>query len=88
MRQPTEPHRPALDRADRWLGCLIWKPLGLLLGGFSVASVWLTLRIARDAEGVERIAGVLLAAAVAAVMGVGAWKVLQRKRFSEGDFDG
>ncbi len=87
MTPPDDASRSLRDRADRSLGCLIWKPLGLLLVVFAVASAGLALRIAREAEGVERLAGVALAVVVAVVLGVGAWKVVRRKRFSEGDFD-
>lgn len=78
---------PAVDRADRMLGCLIWKPLAALMTVFAVASAWLGLRILRDTEGIERVAGFVLALVVAGVLGLAARRVLGRTRLSEGDFD-
>lgn len=87
MKPPDATRRPVLDRADRTLGCLIWKPLALFLVVFCLTSAGLAVRIVREAEGGERLAGVALALAVALVTGVGAWNVARRTRFSEGDFD-
>ena len=76
-----------LDRADRLIGCLIWKPLAAFLTVASAAAGWMAFRILRETRGTERLAGVVLALAVAVVMGVGAWRTARRRRFSEGDFD-
>jgi hypothetical protein len=87
MEPPSEPRPSALDRADRLLGCLVWKPLAALLAVFAVASAWLGVRILRETAGIERLAGFGLAIVVAGILGFGAWRSLRRKRFSEGDFD-
>ena len=76
-----------LDRADRLFGCLIWKPLAAFLAVASAAAGWMAFRILRETRGTERLVGVVLALAVAVVMGVGAWRTARRRRFSEGDID-
>jgi len=76
-----------LDRADRLAGCLIWKPLAAILTVSAAAAGWTAVQILRETRGTDRIAGFLLALAVALVMGVGAWRTARRRRFSEGDFD-
>lgn len=76
-----------LDRADRLMGCLIWKPLAAFLTVASAVAGWMAFRILRETRGTERVAGFVLALAVAVVMGVGAWRTARLRRFSEGDFD-
>lgn len=74
-----------LDRTDRLLGCLIWKPLTFLMVVFTALSVWLAVTILRETDGTGRIVGFLVAVAAALVFGAAAWITARRRRLSEMD---
>ena len=72
-----------LDRADRFLGCLVWKPLTFFLVLATAGCVWAGLSILREASGTERWAGFLLALVGALVFGAGAFLVARNRRLSD-----
>lgn len=77
--------RPKLDRADRLLGCLVWKPLAALLGVVAFGAAWAALAILRDATGAARWLGTLLAVLAATVFGAAAVLAARKRRISEID---
>lgn len=74
-----------LDRTDRFLGCLVWKPLTFLLVLATAGCVWAGLTILREAAGNERWAGALLAFVGALVFGAGAFLAARKRRLSDGE---
>ncbi len=72
-----------LDRADRCLGCLVWKPLTFLLVLATAGCVWAAMMILREVTGMERWAGFLLALVGALVFGAGAFMVARNRRLSD-----
>lgn len=75
-----------LDRTDRLLGCLVWKPLTFLMVLFTALSVWMAMTILRETDGTGRIVGFLVAVAAALMFGAGAWFSARKRRLSEMDW--
>lgn len=77
--------RPAgrLQRLDHALGCLLWKPLLLVLVLGAAGSAWAGLSAARDLRGGDRVLAVGLAIVVAVVFGAGALRVARKRGISE-----
>jgi membrane associated rhomboid family serine protease len=75
-----------LDRADRMLGRLVWKPLTFLMVLFTALSVWMAIAILRETDGTGRVVGFLVAVAAALVFGAGAWITARKRRLSEMDW--
>lgn len=78
--------RPAvsrLQRLDRALGCLLWKPLLFLLVLATAGSVWIAVNAFRDLDGTERILGVVVGLVVALMFGAGAFRVARKRGISE-----
>lgn len=72
-----------LDRADHFLGCLLWKPLIFLLVLATAGCVWLAVEVLRGAEGPDRLVGFALALLGALVFGAGAFRAARKRRISE-----
>lgn len=72
-----------LDRLDRVLGTLLWKPLTFLLSLFTAGSIWVAVTILQETEGTERVVGVILAIAAALVFGAGAFAAARKRRLSD-----
>jgi hypothetical protein len=74
-----------LDRLDRSLGSLLWKPLTFLLSLCTAGCIWAAVAILRETDGFERVVGVLVAVVAALVFGAGAFLVAKKRRISEID---
>lgn len=72
-----------LDRLDRVLGTLLWKPLTFLLSLGTAGCIWAAVAILRETEGSERVIGVTVAVVAALVFGAGAFQVAKKRRISE-----
>ena len=72
-----------LDRADRLLGCLFWKPLIFVLVLATAGSVWMGVTILRNVTGTERWAGFVVALLAAVVFGAGAFLAARKRRLSD-----
>lgn len=72
-----------LQRLDRALGCLLWKPLLFLLVLATAGSVWMGISAARELTGGERVLGVAIALVAALVFGAGAFRVARKRGISE-----
>lgn len=77
--------RGRFDRADRLLGCLLWKPLLFLLVLATAGSAWAGVTILRDTTGSDRWFGALLAGVAVLVFGAGAVGTARKRRISEID---
>jgi drug/metabolite transporter (DMT)-like permease len=73
------------DRADRALGCILWKPLTFLLVVATAGCVWAALAILRETSSPDRWLGFLLAMVGALVFGAGAFGAARKKRITEID---
>lgn len=74
-----------LDRADRFLGCLLWKPLTFVLVLATVGCLWAGINILRDTTGAERWAGLALTLVGALMFGAFAVVTARKRRISELD---
>lgn len=74
-----------LDRADRLLGCLLWKPLTFVLVLATAGCLWAAVVIMRETSGPERWGGFLLAIVGALVFGAFAILASRKRRISEID---
>jgi hypothetical protein len=74
-----------LDRADRFLGCLLWKPLTFVLVLATAGCLWAAVVIMRETSGSERWGGFLLAIVGALVFGAFAISASRKRRISEID---
>lgn len=71
------------DRADRFFGCLIGKPLTFFLVLATAGCVWMAFEILRGATGSGRWVGFLLALVGALVFGAGAFTAARKRRLSD-----
>ena len=78
-----EPGR--LNRLDRGLGCLLWKPLTFVLVLATAGSAWMAVGALRELEGTERAIGFALGLIAALVFGAGALRVARKRGISEVD---
>ncbi|MGD8495582.1 MAG: hypothetical protein PVF05_05280 [Gemmatimonadales bacterium] len=74
-----------LDRLDRVLGTLLWKPLTFLLSLCTAGCIWVAVAILRETDGTERVIGVIVAVVAALVFGAGAFQAARKRRISEID---
>lgn len=74
-----------LERIDRLLGSLLWKPLTFVLILATVGCVWAGVSILREMEGTERWLGSLLSLAGALVFGAAAVGAARKRKFTEID---